>query len=387
LDKPYNWDTPRVDVWFNNTNPPLDRWQRHVIDSARPWQAIFITSADMDGDVHKDLIAGGWWYKNPGSSGDTWTRNTIGSPLNNMAAVYDFDGDGDMDVLGTQGKGSESNPNFVWARNDGSGAFTIFDNIESGDGDFLQGVAVERFQGSGPLEVALSWHAAGRGVQRLTVPSDPSSGTWARDQISPTSQDEALSAGDIDRDGDSDLLLGTKWLRNDGTSWSEYTLNATSGAPDRNRLADINGDGRLDAVVGFETPDELVWYEQGSSATSTWTEHVIANVIGPMSLDVADMDKDGDLDVVVGEHNLSDPSSAKLYIFENDDGQGTSWTEHMLYTGDEHHDGTQVVDIDGDGDLDIISIGWTHDRVLLYENKANSGVWPRIWLPLVLKLC
>jgi hypothetical protein len=383
LDKPYNWDTPRVDVWLNNTNPPLDRWQRHVIDSARPWQAIFITSADMDGDGHKDVIAGGWWYKNPGSSGDTWTRNTIGSPLNNMAAVYDFDGDGDMDVLGTQGKGPESNPNFVWARNDGSGGFTIFDNIESGDGDFLQGVAVERFQDSGPLEVALSWHAAGKGIQRLTVPLDPSSGTWARDQISPTSQDEALSAGDIDRDGDSDILLGTKWLRNDGTSWSEHTLNATSGAPDRNRLADIDGDGRLDAVVGFETPDKLAWYEQGSAATSTWTEHVIANVIGPMSLDVADMDKDGDLDVVVGEHNLSDPSSARLYIFENDDGQGTSWTEHMLYTGDEHHDGTQVVDIDGDGDLDIISIGWTHDRVLLYENNANSGVWPRIWLPLV----
>jgi hypothetical protein len=39
-------------------------------------------------------------------------------------------------------------------------------------------------------------------------------------------------------------------------------------------------------------------------------------------------------------------------------------------TGDEHHDGAVLVDIDGDGDLDIISIGWAHGRVLLYENKA-----------------
>jgi len=389
LGKPYNWDTPRVDIWLNNINPLLDRWQRHVVDANKPWRAIFITSADVDGDAQQDIITGGWWYKNPGSPGGAWTRNTIGSPLNNMAAVYDFDGDGDMDVLGTQGKGSESNPNFVWARNDGSGAFTILDNIESGDGDFLQGVAVERFQDGGDLEVALSWHIAGKGVQRLAVPSNPSSGTWTRDQISPTSQDEALSAGDIDGDGDDDLLLGTKWLRNDGSSWNPFTLNGTSGDPDRNRLADINGDGRLDAVVGFEAISKLgklAWYEQGSSATSEWTEHVIANVVGPMSLDVADVDRDGDWDVVVGEHNLSDPSSAKLYVFEND-GQGTTWTEHVVYMGDEHHDGAQVVDIDGDGDLDIISIGWSHDRVLLYMNRAIvGGVWPRIWLSLTLKL-
>jgi hypothetical protein len=374
LGKPYNWDTPRVDVWLNGgTGLSLDRWQRHVVDSGKPWQAVFITSADIDGDGQQDIITGGWWYKNPGSPGGTWARNTIGSPLNNMAAVYDFDGDGDLDVLGTEGQGSESNPRFVWARNDGSGTFTILDNVESGDGDFLQGVAVERFQDGGSLQVALSWHIAGKGVQRLTVPSNPSSETWIRDQISPTSQDEALSAGDMDRNGDSDLLLGTKWLENEGASWSVHTVNSTGGAPDRNRLADINRDGRLDAVVGFEavsTLGKLAWYEQGSSATSTWTEHVIANVIGPMSLDVADMDKDGDMDVVVGEHNLSDPSSARLYVFENTDSQGASWAEHMVYTGDEHHDGAQVVDIDGDGDLDVISIGWSHNRVLIYENKA-----------------
>jgi len=39
--------------------------------------------------------------------------------------------------------------------------------------------------------------------------------------------------------------------------------------------------------------------------------------------------------------------------------------------GDEHHDGAVVVDIDGDEDNDIISIGWGHDQVILYENKAK----------------
>jgi hypothetical protein len=174
--------------------------------------------------------------------------------------------------------------------------------------------------------VALSWHESAAGTQQALVPGSPTSQTWPVNTLSPVSQNEALSAGDIDRDGDLDLLLGTKWLRNDGSSWTEFTLNTTGGEPDRNRLADINGDGKLDAVIGFEAislPGKLAWYEQGSAATGTWVEHIISeSVIGPMSLDVADMDGDGDLDVVVGEHNTSDPASAAMYIFENVDGKG-----------------------------------------------------------------
>ncbi|HFE63560.1 MAG TPA: hypothetical protein ENK14_03985, partial [Caldithrix sp.] len=225
-------------------------------------------------------------------------------------------------------------------------------------------------------QVALSWHRGGKGVQMLDVPSDPVNSTWPWQQISTASQDECLSAGDIDSDGDLDLLLGTKWLENDNSSWNLHTLSNYNADPDRNRLFDMNGDGRLDAVVGFEaisSPGKLAWYEQGSSATGIWTEHLIATVVGPMSLDVADMDNDGDLDVIVGEHNLANPSQANLFIFENSDGQAGSWIQHLVYQGDEHHDGARVVDIDGDGDLDIISIGWGHSRVLLYENKAVGG--------------
>jgi hypothetical protein len=364
---------PRTPV--SRASIPLDQWQRHVLDSDKPWRALFIDGADLNGDGWPDIVTGGWWYENPKSPTGDWTRRTLGSPLNNMAAVHDLDGDGDQDVLGTEGQGSDSNANFQWARNNGSGSFTILDNVQSGDGDFLQGVAVGHFRDAG-LEVALSWHLAGKGVQRLTVPGDPSNETWPRDEILGTSQDEDLSAGDIDQDGDVDLLLGTKWLQNSGTSWAEHTLNPTDGDPDRNELADIDRDGKLDAVVGFEAtsqPGKLAWYRQGNDSTGTWAETVIATVIGPMSLDVADMDGDGDQDVVVGEHSTADPASCKLYVFENSDGHGSNWVQHLVYTGDEHHDGAQVVDIDRDGDLDIISIGWTHGRVLWYENTAETS--------------
>lgn len=366
-----------VVCWLGNAAPgtklALDRWQRHVIDPEKPWRAVFITSGDMNGDGLPDIITGGWWYRNPGTPDGAWTRHDIGEPLKNMAAVHDFDGDGDLDVLGTEGEGSDANASFVWGSNDGTGRFVILPYVSDGDGDFLQGVALARFQKGGPLEVALSWHRGGKGVQMLTVPVEPTKAVWEWRKIHDTSQDEALSAGDIDRDGDADLLLGTIWLRNDGDTWSEHTVNPTPGSPDRNWLADVNGDGRLDAVVGFEAiskPGKLAWYEQAGTATETWTEHVIANVVGPMSLDVGDLDNDGDVDVVVGEHNLKDQASAKTHVFENTDGKGGSWRQHLVSTGDEHHDGARLVDIDNDGDLDIISIGWGHARVLLYENEA-----------------
>jgi hypothetical protein len=357
----------------------LDSWTRHVVDAHKPWQAVFITAADLDGDRRQDIVAGAWWYKNPGTPGGVWVRNEIGRPLNNMAAVHDFDGDGRPDILGTQGVGSGADARLVWAHNLGAGAFEVLENVEAGRGDFLQGAAVDSVGTGSRLGVALSWHVAGAGIQIVTVPADPLKGVWTWRQISPISQDEALSSGDIDRDGDVDLLLGTIWMENQSGSWVEHTLHDTKGAPygrrdpDRNRLADINGDGRLDALVGYEAVSvdgKVAWYEQGANARSSWIEHQIATVVGPMSLDVADMDRDGDLDVIVGEHDLAHPSSAKLYVFENVDGAGSLWKQHLVYRGDEHHDGAQVVDIDSDGDLDIISLGWGHANVVVYENKA-----------------
>jgi len=370
-----------IEVWRNNlvnsARIGLGPWRRHVVDTVKPWRSIFIASGDLDGDGLPDIITGGWWYKNPGIPGGAWERRDLGEPLHNMAAVYDFDGDGRLDVLGTTGKGSEPSPVFVWAHNLGNGGFDIYDMIEKADGDFLQGAAAARFRPEAPVEVALSWHLTGKGLQIITLPQDPLADKWSLRKISDISQDEQLSAGDIDGDGDLDLLLGTVWLENELAGWTRHKFFETDLPPDRNRLADMNEDSRLDAVVGYEAinvPGKLAWYENAFPGRDLWTEHLIAEVVGPMSLDVADFDGDGDLDVVVGEHNYAKPETARTLIFENLDGRGDSWKEHLVYTGDEHHDGTQAVDIDNDGDLDIISIGWENPAVILYENKALDRI-------------
>jgi hypothetical protein len=303
----------------------------------------------------------------------TWLRREIGEPLQNLSLIYDFDWDGNWDILGRPAAGSEADPNFLLARNRGSGSFEILRTPGRAKGDFEQGVLTAFLEAGQEYQVAISWHRADQGVQLLTPGPDPTKDQWDWKVISDFSQDEALSAGDIDRDGDRDLLLGTRWLRNDGASWSLQVVNPVDGDPDRNVLADINGDGLLDTVVGFEAinkPGKLAWYEQPDDLSAPWREHVVGMPVGPMSLSVADMDGDGDPDLVVGEHNYKEPATAKLILFENLDGKGLRWEQHIVFTGDEHHDGAVTVDIDSDGDWDIISLGWSHPNVMIYENLA-----------------
>lgn len=378
LGKPFSWDTPRLDIWLNNGGSPpvgecpapLDNWQTHVIDADRPNRAVFVDSADLDGDGRPDVVSGGWWYRNPGQPGGAWQRQAIGPSFDQLAVLDDFDGDGDVDMLGTTWDGA--NPQqmhkgdaLVWARNDGAGHFTILDNIQPANGDFLQGAVVGSFA-PGTRQVVLSWHKA-TPLQRVTIPTNPATSQWTTANLSPASAGEDLSAADIDGDGDLDLLLGTTWLENKGNGWDEHTLHETNENADRNRAVDLSGDGRPDAVVGYEAisqPGLLAWYEAPADPTQLWTEHVIDTIIGPMSLDVGDVDGDGDSDIVAGEHNKANPQQGHVFVYEN---TGAGFERHQVAVGDEHHDGTQLVDSDGDGDLDIISIGWEHGRVLLYE--------------------
>jgi len=92
------------------------------------------------------------------------------------------------------------------------------------------------------------------------------------------------------------------------------------------------------------------------------------------NLDVGDMDRDGDIDLITCEHTMphqdkTAPGGIKLEIWEND-GRG-QFTSRIVDREKESHLGAQFVDLDDDGDLDIVSIAWRDYQYLhLWRNDA-----------------
>lgn len=363
---------PALELWRNQAcdGDFAARMNRHVVGASGAPRTLFVLAGDLDNDGKIDLAAGPNWYRNPGVLSTRWLSASIGVDASNVLLLHDFDRDGYLDVLFTSWVDYQADPRVGIAWNLAGKGFAVGELVAGTDGDFPQGVAVVG-QDERTTSVAVSWHNGAKSVEMLEVPVQRSA-TLTRRWISDTSQEEALSAGDIDQDGDVDLLLGTRWLENTGSGWRTHVIAPGDAKPDRNALVDMNHDGRLDAVVGFEAisvEGKVVWYENPGDPAASWREHAIAKVIGPMSLAVKDVDGDGDPDVLVGEHNLKAPDQARLWLLRNDGEE--HWSKHVMAVGDEHHDGLVATDLDGDGDVDIASIGWSHDRVLLYEGLAS----------------
>jgi hypothetical protein len=333
---------------------------------------------DVNGDGYKDIIAGRYFYRNPGGDmTDRWSRIMFNSNVDAMLAL-DVDGDKFADAI------AEALPDVLWLEAEGiqgnSWKATKIGTIPKTGHVNGQGYVLAQIIPGGKPEVVL---AAEDGIYCFEVPKDPEKGNWPKTRIASETMDEGIGVGDIDSDGDIDIVCGREqggnfsvvWFANPGDGsddWADKAVGLSDHAPDRIVLADINGDGRFDVVVseerypGKEPDANLYWYEQ--LAGGKFERHTIITEYSLNNLDVADMDRDGDFDIVTCEHK-GPKGKFKLQIFEND-GKG-GFTEHVADRGKESHLGALLADMDNDGDLDIVSAAWDNYRYLhLWRNDA-----------------
>ena len=150
----------------------------------------------------------------------------------------------------------------------------------------------------------------------------------------------------------------------------EYTISDRIRSPVSIRSADLDGDGDLDALGASYYGDEFLWWENLAGDASSWIERpVIDGLNSASSAEAADIDGDGDLDILgTAESDYDVVWAENLY------GDGSTWVEHTIESSAYLVYTAQAGDFDGDGDLDVVvgdRLG--NDEILWYENLTGDG--------------
>jgi len=352
--------------------------------------AVAAVAADVDSDGDLDVLGAAKaadeisWWENTGGSGTSWNKHMISGNFDGAMSVYacDVDGDNDIDVLGA----AKAADDIIWWENtDGAGGSW---NQHTVDGSFDGAMFVFAADVDGDNDIDVLGAAKAADDITWWENTNGSGTAWTEHTVDGTF-DGAMSvhAADIDGDGDIDVLGAAKaadditWWENtngSGTAWIEHTVDSDFDHANSVYAADVNGDGYTDILGAAEWADDVTWWENANGSGTVWVEHTIDEFFdGVLSIHTADIDSDGDIDVLGAATGGND-----IVWWENVDGTGTVWAEHVVKTNrshdasadssdtDDRYDSTMAAfaaDINGDGSVDILGASSGYDDITWWE--------------------
>jgi hypothetical protein len=352
----------------------------------QPGQSYYPEIADVNKDSIYDIIShcnpgGVWLWAGDGGYLPNWTPlDTITLPgiYTYCAAAGDFNQDGNADLVASSWPGM-----YTWT-GDGAANPAWTSQARPATVGFFIGCETADFNNDGVSDIAAAT-SGGSGLGINVWLSDGNANpSWIR-QPAPgpdtTLDYHTLEVADVNRDGNMDIVaghqndnLGIKVWTGDGGPGGTVHFTAQAGPVSSGQylnvaVGDINNDSNPDIVGAHLNTGIDVWLGDGQ-ANPQWipatAPAVSANIWG---IALGDLNQDGNLDIVAA--NIS---SNQVQAWFGNGGQsgGMEWTPAPAFTPTGGYEGIEIVDLNRDGDPDVIAGSWYSNGVQIWLNDLTG---------------
>ena len=396
-------------------------WPRHTIDDSSAG-ADGVRLADINGDGRLDITSpweqGGQVrvYLHPGDARlrERWPAVTVGEVGDPEDSFFvDLDGDGALDVVSSC-EGDTRSIFVHWAPFDRSEILnpdawqTEPLPASSGEAQWMFAFAMQ-VDGKAGVDLVAGSKREGAGIGWFESPENPRDlAAWKWHRVYEAGWVMTLRPHDIDGDGDQDIVAtdrrgprrGTLWLENPGaenaaeSEWREHRIGPVDEHEAmHNAIADLDQDGLSDVLAAVkggpnwpwepadsDLPVPIRFHRRTAQTPPIWQTRLIdmpANAGSGKGVEVADIDLDGRLDVVISCEHAYKGRVGVFWMSYDESPTEPQWAMHSISGSDGYiFDLIQLADLDGDRDMDVITLEEKGPYLARgYQGKELGVVW------------